>query len=114
MRPPRASVVTLTLVSHPSRAQCGGSPLPARGERSTREARRGPLRESELLRIVERPPCMLILPIHLVRQFGDSLQSGWAPGTTAGVPGASGWDRYSPLGESPVGELGPSAPRLLS
>src|SRR6266566_1065921 len=53
------------------------------------------------LRLVERPPCMLILPIHLVRQFGDSLQSGWAPGTTAVVPGASGWDRIPPWERAP-------------
>ena len=44
---------------------------------------------------------MLISPIHLVKPFGDSLQSDWAPGTTAVVPGASGWDRVPPWERAP-------------
>src|SRR5258708_30029884 len=44
---------------------------------------------------------MLILPIHLVKPFVDSLQSDWAPGTAAAVPGASGWDRVPPWERAP-------------
>jgi len=43
----------------------------------------------------------LISPTHLVKPFGDSLQSDWAPGTTAVVPGASGWDRVPPWERAP-------------
>src|ERR1700686_5001461 len=53
------------------------------------------------LRLGEAPPCMLISPTHLVKPFGDSLQSDWAPGTTAVVPGASGWDRVPPWERAP-------------
>src|SRR6202521_2781398 len=53
------------------------------------------------IRLAQAPPCMLISPIHLVKPFGDSLQSDWAPGTTAVVPGASGWDRVPRWERSP-------------
>src|ERR1700694_2284526 len=44
---------------------------------------------------------MLISPTHLVKPFGDSLQRDGARGTTAVVPGASGWDRVPPWERAP-------------